>query len=49
MDNSEIKKQKAKLYKEWRDKLSQSKLPHHQQIKRAKEFARKGMKVVNDN
>ena len=37
-----------KLYKAWKQYLSTSRLSHTLQIKRAKEFTRKGMQVPGD-
>lgn len=34
-----------KLMKEWKRYLADSRLTHEEQIRRAKEFTRKGMKV----
>lgn len=45
MPKSPKDKRQAKLYKKWKRYLSDSRLSIDQQIKRAKEFTRKGMKV----
>tara|TARA_B100000497_G_scaffold32399_1_gene38107 strand:+ start:373 stop:504 length:132 start_codon:yes stop_codon:yes gene_type:complete len=39
------KAQQQKLFKQWKQKLSNSKLSSKDIIKRAKEFTRKGMSV----
>jgi|TARA_B110000503_G_scaffold91758_1_gene138485 hypothetical protein len=38
------KEEQKKLFKEWKQHLSGSRLNEQQQVKRAKEFSRKGMK-----
>jgi hypothetical protein len=38
------KEEQKKLFKEWKQHLQNSRLTEQQQIKRAKEFSRKGMK-----
>jgi len=42
------KQDSQKLFKLWKVHLSNSRLTPEQQIKRAKEFARKGMKPHNE-
>lgn len=37
-------KSKSQLFKQWKQRLSNTRLTPEQQIKRAKEFTRKGMK-----
>jgi hypothetical protein len=43
-----MSKEHKKLIKEWRKVLAYSKLSCKEQIKRAKEFTRKGMQPTNE-
>ena len=44
MKSSSTKEEQKKLFREWKQHLSNSRLSEQQQTKRAKEFSRKGMK-----